>query len=1250
MIHPTNRLFQTRPLPAFVRRACVAAATSGLVAALVGPVLAQDKPPGRDGEVEGNVSLPRMPSISPDGQTVVFSYHGDLWSVPAAGGNAVRLTNHPALETSTRFSPAGDRIAFNSTRRGSTGIYTMNTDGTGIQEILATDRPALITDWTDGGDEADLLFTGYMEPDTYRSPRPFTIPADGGVYERMHDAFGRSAAREPGSDRYAFVRGGFSWERRHYRGADARDVWLYDADADEPFTQLTEWEGNDGRPRWAGEGKLVYTSDNNDNTVNLYLMDLADGEDAEQNARRLTDFDDRDVEDFDVTPDGETLVIARWDRLYTLDLTNENAQPEALAITAAEDEGERFDYINVNDRTSEAQLSPDGETMAFIAYGQLYIRPTDDTSPTQRISSSLARHRDIAWSPDGGTLYFVSDESGMEQVYAATVALTRGEIKDQIQAMDDEEDDKAEGAATQSATGPATTQATTRAATRRTDESGEEPDAETIAPDPGRWVDAISFHVEPVLDEEEGSRNPIPSPDATRLAYTRGVGDLIVLDLETGEKTPILDGWSSSLDYIWSTDSKHLAYSVDDADFNQDVWVTRADGSGYRGEGSPVNVTRHPDDDVNMSISADGRVLAFSSERVNEEYDVWRVYLDDELETLTPGEIDDYYKSLAEKVKKIKPPAVPEFAKNRGSVSPLVEGPEAPQTRPSEGQDEEATRPATRSAPAEGQDDRSASTIAQVRQALRDFILEAPDEPATREADGDEDEDAKPEQTGPKEPEPTLDDFALGTAYLRLDRQSSHTGNEYDLALLPNASAIYYNSGDTLYKKPWNGGASSAGSSVNLVGADPTGSKLVYRTGGGGGVQTLSNNSRETYSPDHRLEVDLAEQNERKFRELARTLGMMFYHPTMKDLDWDRLTDDYAPLARAARTDDEFEYVAEKLLGELNASHLGVNVPGSESGSGPTFGRLGVRTQAVENGFRVVEVLETGPAGRGPSRLMVDDIITAIDLREVDSQRPLELQLANQANREVVVTALRGGEEVNLLITPVSYGRISGLTYDAWRLDNLRKVEELSGGRLGYIHIQGMNQESLDVFERDLYAACEGKEGLVIDVRNNGGGWTTDRLLASIMYPRHAYTIPRGMRDSAESGRATSETGGYPQDRLFIQRYTLPINMLCNEKSFSNAEIISHAFKTLGRGTLVGQETAGGVISTGSFSLIDGTSVRLPFRGWYLPDGTDMENHGAVPDIIVEQTPQAEAAGEDEQLQAAVEDLLSRLPEREEDE
>jgi len=272
-------------------------------------------------------------------------------------------------------------------------------------------------------------------------------------------------------------------------------------------------------------------------------------------------------------------------------------------------------------------------------------------------------------------------------------------------------------------------------------------------------------------------------------------------------------------------------------------------------------------------------------------------------------------------------------------------------------------------------------------------------------------------------------------------------------------------------------------------------------------------------------------------------------------------------------------------------------------------------------------------------KLQIDDVITAVELEPFTDGDTLESRLHGRVGKETLLTIRRVRDndesvELDVLITPVGYYTVAQLKYREWRTQKAQLVDEWSDGQLGYIHVESMGQASLDVFERDLFAACEGKQGLIIDVRNNGGGWTADRPLASIMAQSHAYTVPRG---------ADHITGHYPQDRLFIQRYTLPINMLCNEKSFSNAEIIAHAFKTLKRGTLVGQQTYGGVISTGGWTLIDGTFVRLPFRGWYLLDGTNMELNGAIPDILVEQRPEHEVADDDPQLKAAVDDLLTRL-------
>lgn len=271
--------------------------------------------------------------------------------------------------------------------------------------------------------------------------------------------------------------------------------------------------------------------------------------------------------------------------------------------------------------------------------------------------------------------------------------------------------------------------------------------------------------------------------------------------------------------------------------------------------------------------------------------------------------------------------------------------------------------------------------------------------------------------------------------------------------------------------------------------------------------------------------------------------------------------------------------------------------------------------------------------------LREDDVITALDLQSFEPRETLLRRLRGRIGQEVIVSFERetNGQwlEYQTLITPVAWDEFARQRYDAFREEARQQVHERSDGRLGYIHIQAMNQASLEEFHGQRYAAAEGKDGLLIDVRNNPGGHTTGWILTSIMAAEHAYTIPAGADPEA--------TGHYPQDRLDAPRYTLPINMLANEKSYSNSEILAHAFRTLDRGTLVGEQTYGGVISTGLHHLINGATVRRPFRGWFLPDDRDMEHFGAPPDLHVPQNPEDEAAGRDRQLDRAVDDLLERL-------
>ncbi|MCH2153666.1 MAG: S41 family peptidase, partial [Phycisphaerales bacterium] len=430
------------------------------------------------------------------------------------------------------------------------------------------------------------------------------------------------------------------------------------------------------------------------------------------------------------------------------------------------------------------------------------------------------------------------------------------------------------------------------------------------------------------------------------------------------------------------------------------------------------------------------------------------------------------------------------------------------------------------------------------------------------------------------------------------------------------------------------------------------GTTLSYVSGGKAKTVPSKGGSAKTYAVDADTIVIVSEEQGQKFDEAARLFGRWFYHPDLKGLDWETISQRYGQLARTTRTPQAFNRIVRQLFGEVDGSHTGISGGGGFSASIDPIGYLGIMTRPVPGGYEITEVLEGSPAAHADSRLAVGEIITSVNdaavAPDADSMPDTDLSraMSGTRGREILLELSTPSEEEGqenttrmTLITPISWSSWNTLAYEDEIRRNQGMVEEASDGRLGYLHIRSMNMPSVHEFEHQLYAAAHGKEGLVIDVRNNGGGWTTDVLLTSLTAPVHASTIPRGV------AWEDAPSDAYPRDRRLIYAWSKPIVVLANEHSFSNAEIFTHAIKNAGRGRVVGEETYGGVISTGSFRLIDGSFVRRPFRGWRLPDGTDMENNGAVPDIRVERTPADEASGEDRQLQTAIDDLLSGLDE-----
>jgi C-terminal processing protease CtpA/Prc len=189
-----------------------------------------------------------------------------------------------------------------------------------------------------------------------------------------------------------------------------------------------------------------------------------------------------------------------------------------------------------------------------------------------------------------------------------------------------------------------------------------------------------------------------------------------------------------------------------------------------------------------------------------------------------------------------------------------------------------------------------------------------------------------------------------------------------------------------------------------------------------------------------------------------------------------------------------------------------------------------------------------------------------------------------------------------------------------------------------------MNWSSFERFERELMAAGYGKEGIVIDVRYNGGGWTTDYLMAVLNVKQHSYTVPRGAAKNLQKEHPKFKNT-YPfSERLPLSSWTKPSIAISNENSYSNAEIFSHAYKALKLGKLVGRPTFGAVISTGSYSLVDGSRVRMPFRGWWVKEsGENMDFVPAKPDIEVFNPPAYKTNKVDPQLERSVKELLKQI-------
>jgi tricorn protease len=455
------------------------------------------------------------------------------------------------------------------------------------------------------------------------------------------------------------------------------------------------------------------------------------------------------------------------------------------------------------------------------------------------------------------------------------------------------------------------------------------------------------------------------------------------------------------------------------------------------------------------------------------------------------------------------------------------------------------------------------------------------------------------------------------------------------LALTKDGRTIFYQEGDGVYSTAMGGtpvagaDAPAGGRGLGRGGAGGGGPVAVAAAGGGGG----GSSKKVTFVA--KVKVDHPAEWAEMFGDAWRTMKYRFYDPKMHGVDWEAARAKYAPLVEYVGDAHELVNVINEMIGELNASHTGAT---ARSGRGPgdsgiSTGHLGfdLVTDNAAGRYKVGHIYETGPADADWIKVEKGNYLVALNGRPVKSGDDYHDLLNRRLNKKVAVTlnvkpTPEGAWTVK--IDPVSPAAFADLNYKRWVDERRAIADRLSGGKVGYVHIKAMDQPSLAKFRRELNEFRH-KDALVIDQRFNGGGNIEQELLALLVQRQYQVWHPRGTEAT------TRPLTGFFGPKIVLQ----------NWRSASNAEMFPAGFRALGLGKVVGTPTMGAVIGTGSYSLIDGSTIRTPAVGVYLNDEsrTNMENTGVKPDIFVDNTPEDNLAGRDRQLEVAVKELLKEL-------
>ncbi|PZQ53739.1 MAG: peptidase S41, partial [Phenylobacterium zucineum] len=676
---------------------------------------------------------------------------------------------------------------------------------------------------------------------------------------------------------------------------------------------------------------------------------------------------------------------------------------------------------------------------------------------------------------------------------------------------------------------------------------------------------------------------PVYSPDGKMLAYVHGARQLRLLSLDGARPAKDSLLFEGALDrnqgvrVAWSPDSLWIAFAVTDRRSFRNVWVVPAAG----GEARQISFLANGNTGDQIAWSADGKYIVFDTGQRSEPAKMVRV----DLLPNSPKYREDAFRDLFK-----GPPGTPPDNKDK-----------PPAAKPSASEDQAKAADAAQAdaAPA------AKGKVAPVRivfEGIRERVTVIP--------------------LGGSADEPIISPDGKTLVY------RARLGDQQNL--------FSYNL-DELAREPAAPEQITSGRRAKRDYAFTPDSKQIYYLDGGRIFTSAVDSPRpRVIDVSAEMVVRFDAEKQAAFEEAWSTLDRAFYDEKFHGQDWQALRARFEPFAQGAQTPDELRRVLNLMIGELNASHSGVSRPSEGYGAQPSdrVGDLGLRFDRVAfeggRGLVVREIIRLGPADV-EGTIRTNDVITAVDGRRLGPGVNLDSLLLDRAGKRVVLTVVTGGVSRQAVVRPVAPGVARGLIYRQWVNERRAYVEQASGGRLGYVHIADMGSSSLDQLYIDLDAQNQGREGVVIDVRNNNGGFINGYVLDVFSRKNFLTMTPRGLF-------------GVPSRQNLGQRALgLPTILVTNESSLSDAEDFTEGYRFLGLGKVVGTPTSGWIIYTFNTPLVDGTVLRVPMIRIEGADGKNMELNPRPVDIRVERGLGETLVGRDSQLDVAVAELLKGL-------